>query len=93
MRSGLLWYDKSKPLVETIQDATKRYCEKYGVSPNVCYVHPAQFAAAFKTETGFRVPPELNLTVLPKKTIVENYVWLGVAESLPYQYPADPYLP
>lgn len=29
----------------------------------------------------------------PKKPLVENHVWLGVAEPLLYHYPADPYLP
>jgi hypothetical protein len=43
MKEGLLWYDDSsqRDLGEKVRLAARRYKRKFGVSPDVCYVHPS----------------------------------------------------
>lgn len=39
---GLLWFDDSgRDLVEKVKPAVRRYVEKFGRPPAVCYVHPS----------------------------------------------------
>ncbi len=39
---GLLWYDNgADDLGGSVARAAARYKERFGVDPNVCYVHPA----------------------------------------------------
>jgi hypothetical protein len=42
MNEGLLWYgdDPGRELAEKIGRAAKRYRQKCGALPDVCYVHP-----------------------------------------------------
>lgn len=41
MNMGLLWYDNSaEDLKEKLGRAVRRYRERFGADPNVCYVHP-----------------------------------------------------
>lgn len=40
MKSGLLWFDSSaKPINEKIQDAARRFEQKFGVRPNRAYIN------------------------------------------------------
>jgi hypothetical protein len=41
MKVGLLWYDDDPghDLAEKIGRAARRYRQKFGASPNICYVH------------------------------------------------------
>lgn len=81
MRSGLLWFDRDadKHLMQTIDDAAKRYREKFGVSPDTCYVNREQLKA-FASANRDALPRTLNLSVLPKETIMKNHVWLGMKQ-------------
>ena len=75
MRSGLLWYDNSaKPLTEKIQGAAKRYCEKFGVMPDTCFVNPNDLPQPAPTTHD-------NITIATKITIMPNHVWLGISGS------------
>ena len=41
MRTGLLWYDNGNAELQLqLAQAAKRYSERLGAQPNVCYVHP-----------------------------------------------------
>lgn len=72
MKSGLLWYDNSaKPLAAKIEGAAKRYKEKFGVNPNVCFVNPI--------ETDLTAPPALQIQVATKLTVMPNHIWLGIS--------------
>ena len=85
MKSGLLWYNANadEKLMDVIDEAAKRYREKFGVSPDTCYVNTAQlkeFAIAHRDA----LPRTLNLAVLPKNTIIKNHVWLGISNPMPH---------
>jgi len=72
MRSGLLWFDDSPtvPLAAKVDHAVRRYREKFGKAPNVCYVHPRTLAAAGTDATPVRV------VGLP--SIQPNHFWVGL---------------
>lgn len=75
MKSGLMWYDPDarKPASAKIEEAARRYEEKFGVRPNACHVSPEQ------TVTSDRVEVVANRWIRP------NYYWLGVDEDLVVQ--------
>ncbi len=73
MKSGLLWYDASaSPIDRKIADAVRRYQEKFGVSPNTCFVNDKDF----KPET--ELP---HLRIAAKQTILPNHVWVGLSDK------------
>ncbi len=75
-KSGLLWYDADprKTIWRKIEEAAKRYEDKYGTRPNVAFVNPNAL-----TE---QQPDKFALNVAPKSTILPNHVWVSrVAES------------
>jgi len=78
MQSGLLWFDNDpqRGLTNKIEDAVRRYQEKYGRSPNTCYVNSALFNRGVATDA----PPtnsQLALRIVPKANILPHHFWVG----------------
>ncbi len=73
MREGLLWYDADakRPTSQKIEDAARRYQERFGRAPNCCHLHPA--------ETVDRA----DLHIVADAKILPHHYWVGVDESLP----------
>jgi len=73
MKSGLLWYDSSdRTLAEKLAPAAKRYTDKYGTTPDTCFVNPGDAPG---------VPAIGKITIRSTKTIMPNYLWLGVSKA------------
>ena len=55
MKEGLLWYDDnpSRDLAEKIGRAARRYRQKFGAAPDVCYVHPSLLKGADEGQRAF----------------------------------------
>jgi hypothetical protein len=72
IQEGLLWFDDSptRPVADKIGNAVARYQQKYGHSPDVCYVNPGQVS-----ERELNIGP---VKVLPAQTILPHHFWLGV---------------
>lgn len=86
MKSGLLWYDADAQagLPEKVTRAARRYREKLGHVPTVCYVHTsalgdAQVEVQCRLEDGITVVVRLSST----SWIPPHHFWLGEEESLP----------
>lgn len=87
MKIGMLWFDDDpkRPLEEKIERAARRYQEKYGVTPNLCYANPRTVGDAQPTinlrlhagKNGKNVP---QVTLKQARSILPNHFWLGVAE-------------
>lgn len=75
MEIGLLWFDDNPkvPLATKIENAARRYRERFGKSPNVCYVHP-------KTLIGAENMPT-NVRLIESTSIQPNCFWIGVMSS------------
>ena len=68
---GLLWFDDD-PKVDfsrKVQEAARRYKEKFGRRPNVCYVHPDTLPQEGIALDGIRV--------IPSPLVLPYYFWLG----------------
>jgi hypothetical protein len=72
MKTGLLWFDDSPKvtLAAKIENAARRYRERFGKSPDVCYVHPQTLARATTMPA--------HVQVIGSATIRPDHFWIGV---------------
>jgi ribosomal protein L40E len=75
MTEGLLWYDDSpnRDLAQKVQEAADRYHFKFGVRPNLCYVHTSALELGSVQLNGVRLVPADN--------ILRHHFFIGVEES------------
>ncbi|GAB4474806.1 MAG: hypothetical protein Kow0088_11060 [Anaerolineales bacterium] len=76
MEIGMLWFDNDPKadLTEKIQRAAAYYRKKYGVTPDICFLHPTMLS---KNDTSLRHPlPDVE--VRTSKSVLPNYFWIGV---------------
>jgi hypothetical protein len=79
MQTGLLWFDSdpNRGLAAKIEDAARRYREKFGQWPDTCYVNNAAL-----TDTGAqRTPSDLAVRVVPSTNIPRHHFWVGREEA------------
>lgn len=76
IQEGLLWFDDdpARATGDKIARAVQRYQQKYGHSPDVCYVHPAHLKEGEMNLAG-------GIKVLPAKSVLPHHFWLGVNEK------------
>ncbi len=74
MSVGLLWYDNSaEALPQKIERAVRRYEERFGAAPNVCYVHPAVLPDGEQ---------HINqVTVRASGHVLQHHLWVAHEES------------
>lgn len=69
---GMLWFDNSKvDLSAKVNRAGDFYKNKYGRSPNACFVHPKAFDEKEKLQTG-------DIKVRPDSYVLPHHLWIGV---------------
>ena len=75
MNIGMLWFDNDKKadLAAKIKRASSYYREKYGQTPNVCFVHPSMIAKEGNPSAGI----ELRTT----RSVLPNHFWLGISTT------------
>lgn len=73
MKFGLLWFDNDprRDLAEKIEPAARRYRQKFGTSPNICYVHESTLGGNGQTAQVGTV----RVATLP--TVLLHHLWLG----------------
>ena len=94
MEVGLLWYDDdpARDLAEKVGRAARRYRQKFGASPDICYVHPSalggngkgQGARGRKQEVGDgkqEVRRVGGVRVIPLPTVLRHHFWIGREEK------------
>lgn len=93
MNEGLLWYDddSGRDLAEKVKRAARRYRQKFGASPNVCYVHPSTLASASSAEPANNASTKLSaggkarkvggVRVAPLPSVLRHHFWLGQEEK------------
>ena len=83
MKEGLLWYDDdpARDLAEKIGLAARRYQQKFGAPPNICYVHPSVVSAS-PLSSGDKARKDrahkiggMQVAVLP--SVLQHHFWLG----------------
>jgi hypothetical protein len=83
---GLLWFDDDphRDLRQKVGSAARRYTEKFGRQPTLCYVHPSMLdgladngASAISLDIG-----DLHLRVVPRRSVLRHHFWLGNEDDL-----------
>ncbi len=70
METGLLWHDSgSGDLAWKLAQAAKRYQDRFGHKPNVCYVNPALLPEGDRNVNG--------ILVRSSPRVLRNHFWLG----------------
>lgn len=82
MKVGLLWYDDDPghDLAEKIKRAARRYRQKFGASPNICYVHRSVLHHQDETGNG-KLRKVGGVRVSPSPTVLRHHFWLGREEK------------
>jgi hypothetical protein len=75
MNTGMLWFDNDPKidLQTKINKAVDFYQRKYGVHPDLCFVHPTMLKESVVRKNGVEVKP--NRRMLP------NHFWIGIQEA------------
>jgi len=85
----MLWFDNDKgtSIPNKVEKAARYYQKKYGVSPDLCYVHPKMV----KTENGKKKKNKKKaeseqikigkILVLKNKKILPDHFWIGVGTA------------
>lgn len=73
MEVGLLWYGKKKNLASQLPKAVKRYRERFGKVPNVCYVNPQTLPTGERQVGG--------VLLRPSDSVLRDHLWIGREES------------
>ncbi len=73
IQENLLWFDDNpiRSISDKIERAAQRYQQKYGHTPDVCYIHPGEGEA----------DPAGSIKVLPAKSVLPHHFWLGVEDK------------
>lgn len=71
IQQGLLWFDDTvgRSTADKVARAARRYQQKYGHAPNVCYAHPSTPDVGIDTA---------GIHVSPLKSVLPMHFWLGV---------------
>ncbi len=75
MNIGMLWYDNDPKtsLIAKIRAAAEYYHKKYGLTPNLCLVHPSMLD---KT-----LPDGGKVTIRPFRSILPGHLWIGMTDK------------
>lgn len=74
MRTGMLWFDNDPKtdLPTKVTRAAAYYQRKYGLTPNLCFVHPSMLQP--------EEPPANGIELRPSRQVLPNHFWLGLNE-------------
>jgi len=88
MKQGLLWYDDNpgRDLADKVRQAARRYRQKFGAVPDVCYVHPpvtgpGTVALALNGNGNGKVQKVGRVRVAPLPSVLRHHFWLGREEQ------------
>lgn len=83
MDIGMLWFDND-PKTEIsvkIQRAAAYYHQKYGVTPNLCFVHPSMIRnGSLKAQNDTLKSGDVE--VRTSRSVLPNHFWIGVNGSV-----------
>lgn len=75
MKEGLLWYDDNpgRELAEKVGRAARRYRQKFGTTPNVCFVHHSALSNGKTRKAG-----QIRISASP--TVLRHHFWIGTEQ-------------
>jgi hypothetical protein len=80
MNVGMLWFDNDAKadLFAKIERAASYYQDKYGKSPNICYVHPSMTHTVAAPKENAEPIRAGAIEVRTTKSVLPNHLWIGV---------------
>jgi hypothetical protein len=88
MDIGMLWFDNDRKssIPNKVERAARYYQKKYGVNPNLCYVHPKtvkENGGKEKTKKGIeRKPLKIGkILVLKNEKVLPDHFWIGISSA------------
>jgi len=80
MNVGMLWFDNDAKtdLFGKIERAASYYQDKYGKSPNVCYVHPSMTRAVTAPQEDTGPIRAGAIEVRTTRSVLPNHLWIGI---------------
>lgn len=83
MNTGMLWFDNDKTadLFTKINRAASYYHEKYGHSPNLCYIHPNMVTGSNESNTKSENLRAGSVEVRTSRSVMPNHFWIGINGS------------
>jgi hypothetical protein len=87
MEIGMLWFDNDKKsdYEAKIERAARYYRDKYGMSPNLCFVHPCMIPMngdQTADPPGKEIEPAAlqsqGVEIRTSKTMLPNHFWIGI---------------
>jgi hypothetical protein len=82
MQTGLLWFDNdpTREISRKVEDAARRYKEKFGVAPNICYVNQAALGGG-ELKLALQGSQAALLRVVPVSNVLLHHFWVGIEEQ------------
>ena len=82
MDIGMLWFDNDQKtsVPKKVKRAAQYYQKKYGVNPNICYVHPIMV----KGENGSKKQTKKDpikigeILLLINEMVLPDHFWIGI---------------
>ena len=88
----MLWFDNDTQtdLPHKIENAAEYYLNKYGIQPNVCFIHPCMTPEYLKSQIikpdqkGYKrktIFTAGSIEVRTSKSLLPNHLWIGINGS------------
>jgi hypothetical protein len=86
MEIGMLWFDNDAQanMPSKVEKAARYYLQKYGVDPDVCYVHPQMIAGGNGKGNGKNGGEPLQIgrvAVFKNEGVLPDHLWIGVSNG------------
>lgn len=89
MEIGMLWFDNDKKasIPSKVERAARYYQQKYGVNPDLCYVHPKMIGGGNglrkkSNKKGSAEPLKIGqITVMKNEKVLPDHLWIGLRDG------------
>ena len=86
MNIGMLWFDNDRKtsIPTKVERAAQYYHKKYGVSPDLCYVHPKMVKGENGTKNSSRKEAKKDqikigkVLLLKNEMVLPDHFWIGI---------------
>ena len=86
MDIGMLWFDNDRKtsIPNKVERAARYYQKKYGVNPDICYVHPKMVNGEDVTRNGAVKQAKKDqmkigkIVVLINEMVLPDHFWIGI---------------
>jgi hypothetical protein len=82
VQTGLLWFDDSpdREVWAKIEDAARRYRERFGIAPDTCYVNDTVLKGS-EIRSAPQASHVTSLRLVPASSIRLHHFWIGIDEQ------------